>query len=132
MIQAYPALYSIAISALFSIAVILFMASIAELLKQESSWWTRENTTLSRGLSRGHGSCGICGGSWEVKKPHYLPMPNASAIFPYCEECHRTKSKKEKHAAIDRLKQKWENMLPLTKDELSKIEEAHRIVEAAE
>lgn len=81
-------------------------------------------------IESGYGQCGICGDSWRWKERHYLPMPDGSGIFPYCEECHNTKSKKQKHEAIEKLRQEWISMIPLTEDDVAKIDEAHRIVEA--
>ena len=62
--------------------------------------------------SPSYSGCGICGDSWNWKKPHDIKISDHEGAFPICEECWQTKSNEEIMRATKALIRKWLDQSP--------------------
>ena len=90
------------------------------LLRPFLNWW---GSTME-----GNSSCYICGDSWWWKKSHTIYTVKNRGMFPYCEECHLTASKSQKHVAIALLGSSWSRQMELRPEDTESLKVAHEKV----
>ena len=81
-----------------------------------------------KGRSAGYASCGICGNTYDWKDAHAVPITDGRAGLPYCEECHRKKTLKDKEIAGLGLVVFWRNQKLSSYDGLSWDETEYRML----
>jgi len=59
------------------------------------------------GKKKGFGHCNICGDRWNWKQPYTIYIGEGKGAFPFCKECERNATKKEKFDAGMQLVHDW-------------------------
>lgn len=77
------------------------------------------------GRTKGYSGCYHCAGTWNWKRPYYIPYREGCEMFPLCKECFEKLDTKTTLDYCKKLMADWKKWHPLDFDE----KEAVRTIE---